>query len=125
MMSAQQRKAPTPLDLVVLTRARLQEAVDEAVRRGRITRSDATDLVAELIARGRSQADELLSAPRGMARRVTGHQLAIAGYDDLTAAEIADRLEGLDAGQLRGVRTYERANANRKTVLAAVERRLT
>ena len=47
-MAAQQRKPPAPIDLVVLTRARLQEVVDEAVRRGRITRSDATDLVSEL-----------------------------------------------------------------------------
>ena len=46
-MAAQQRKPPAPIDLVVLTRARLQEVVDEAVRRGRITRSDATDLVAD------------------------------------------------------------------------------
>ena len=59
-----------------------------------------------------------------MARRVTGGQPAITGYDDLTAAEIADRLDGLDLAQLRRIRTYERANANRKTVLAAVERRL-
>ena len=59
-----------------------------------------------------------------MARRVAGSQPAITGYDDLTAAEIADRLDGLDLAQLRRIRTYERANANRKTVLAAVERRL-
>lgn len=123
-MPAPPRDPPAPRDLVVLSRARLQEAVDEAVRRGRITRSDATDLVAELIARGRSQADELLSAPREIARRVTRNQPAIPGYDDLTAAQIADRLDGLDAGQLRRLRAYEGANANRKTVLAAVERRL-
>ena len=30
-----------PLDLVILTRARLQEVVDDAVQRGRITRGDA------------------------------------------------------------------------------------
>ena len=123
-MPVQPRKAPAPIDLVVLTRARLQEAVDEAVRRGRITRSDATDLVAELIARGRSGADGVLNAPREVARRVTGGTPAIPGYDDLTAAEIVDRLDGLDDGQLRRIRAYERDNANRKTVLAAVERRL-
>ena len=123
-MAAQQRKAPAPIDLVVLTRARLQEVVDEAVQRGRITRSDAAELVAALIARGRSGADGVLSGPLDMARRVAGSQPAITGYDDLTAAEIADRLDGLDLGQLRRIRTYERANANRKTVLAAVERRL-
>ena len=123
-MAAQQRKAPAPIDLVVLTRARLQEVVDEAVQRGRITRSDAAELVAALVARGRSGADGVFSGPLDMARRVAGSQPAITGYDDLTAAEIADRLDGLDLAQLRRIRTYERANANRKTVLAAVERRL-
>ena len=123
-MAAQQRKAPAPIDLVVLTRARLQEVVDEAVQRGRITRSDAAELVAALVARGRNGADGVLSGPLDMARRVAGGQPAITGYDDLTAAEIADRLDRLDLAQLRRIRTYERANANRKTVLAAVERRL-
>jgi len=123
-MAAQQRKAPAPIDLVVLTRARLQEVVDEAVQRGRITRSDAAELVAALVARGRSGADGVLNGSLDMARRVAGGQPAITGYDDLTAAEIADRLDGLDLAQLRRIRTYERANANRKTVLAAVERRL-
>ena len=113
-----------PIGLVVLTRARLQEVVDEAVQRGRITRSDAAELVAALVAGGRSGADGVLSGPLDMARRVAGGQPAITGYDDLTAAEIADRLDGLDLAQLRRIRTYERANANRKTVLAAVERRL-
>jgi polyhydroxyalkanoate synthesis regulator phasin len=56
----QTRRTTNPLDLVVLTRARLQEVVDEMVERGRITRGDAADLVADLLARGRTQADELL-----------------------------------------------------------------
>ena len=123
-MAAQQRKAPAPIDLVVITRARLQEVVDEAVERGRITRADAAELVAALIARGRSGADGVLSGPLDMARRVAGSQPAITGYDDLTAAEVADRLDGLTGASCARCATYERRNANRKTVLAAVERRL-
>jgi polyhydroxyalkanoate synthesis regulator phasin len=101
-----------PRDVVVISRARLQEVVDEAVARGRITRSDATELVAELLA-----------VPRDLARRVAG-RMPIAGYDDLTAAEIVRELENLRDADLRRVAEYERANANRKTVLAAVERKL-
>ncbi|HTE61431.1 MAG TPA: hypothetical protein VK631_13855 [Solirubrobacteraceae bacterium] len=121
-----------PLELVVLTRARLQEVVDGMVERGRITRNDAADLVADLLARARSHADDPLAdfeaiGPRGpieVARRV-GRELPIARYDDLTAAEVADELDGMSAAELRKVREYEKANANRKTVLAAIERRLT
>jgi hypothetical protein len=129
-MSQPRKTTPTrivnPLDLVILTRARLQEVVEEAVQRGRITRGDAADLVTDLIARGRSQADELLGAPLEVARRVAGlgPDFPITGYDDLTAAEVVRELDGMGASDLRKVREYERANANRKSVLGAVDRKL-
>jgi hypothetical protein len=131
--SDERRRVAGPFDLVVLTRARLQEVVDEMVERGRITRGDAADLVADLIARGRSQADELIAdlesiVARGgeVARRMTGlgPEFPIAGYDDLTAAEVAAELDGMSDADLRRVGEYEKANANRKTVLGAVERKL-
>ena len=50
-----------PREVVVLTRERVQEAVDDAVERGRMTRDDATALVAALFERGRSQTDDLIS----------------------------------------------------------------
>ena len=130
----QLRRVMNPLDLVVITRVRLQEVVDEAVERGRMTRGDAADLVTDLLARGRSQAEDLLAeleqllgrAPIEAARRVAGlgPEFPITGYDDLTAAEVVAELDGMSDADLRKVRQYERANANRKTVLAAVERKL-
>jgi polyhydroxyalkanoate synthesis regulator phasin len=45
---------------VTLSRDRLQEAVDEAVERGRMTRGDANELVSKLVSRGRQQTNELL-----------------------------------------------------------------
>ena len=39
---------------VTLSRDRLQEVVDDAVRRGRMTRDDANELVSSLITRGRA-----------------------------------------------------------------------
>ena len=101
-----------PRDVVVITRARLQEVVDGAVARGRMSRADAAELL-----------DELITVPRDLARRVTG-RAPIAGYDDLTAAEVVRELDGFRDADLRRVAEYERANANRKTVLAAVERKL-
>jgi polyhydroxyalkanoate synthesis regulator phasin len=46
---------------VTISRERLQEVVDDAVRRGRMTRGDAEQMVSRLITRGRDQADDLLS----------------------------------------------------------------
>jgi polyhydroxyalkanoate synthesis regulator phasin len=133
-----------PLELVVLTRDRVQGALDEAVKRGRLTRQDASDLAAELLARGRRQTDELVSELEGLlgrslgspadrvirevdrARRAAGigPSFPIVGYDDLTAAQVQARLGELSPPELRKVRDYERRNANRKSVLAAIEQKL-
>src|SRR3954469_9871446 len=134
------RRVLNPLDAVIITRDRLQEVLDEAVGRGRMTRDDAGDLLAELVRRGRRPTDELLRDIEGAiaapaervirevdrARRATGlgSSFPIMGYDDLTAAQVTDRLPDLTPAELRVVRDYEKRNANRKSVLAAVERKL-
>jgi len=129
-----------PREVVVLTRDRVQEALDDAVERGRMTRSDASELVASLFERSRTQTDEMISQLEAIvtgtptrivrevdrARRVTGigSNFPISGYDDLTAAEVGERLNDLSAPELRKVRDYERRNANRKSVLQNIERKL-
>lgn len=154
-------KAPPPeaagqdlLDLLarglVLTVDRVQEAMDDAVRRGRMTRDDAEDLVHALVEAGRQQTDDLRAeiealigrsldlaggAARGAgdrlrresdrARRAVGlGAVPISDYDDLTAAQVVTHLGDLSPAELRTVRDHERRHANRKTVLAAVEKRL-
>lgn len=145
-----------PLGLVVLSRERIQETLDEAAERGRLTRSDANELGAQLIQRGRHQTEELLrdierllgrgrqqldNASRnsrlgepldrlvggaGSARRkVAGSSsFPIRDYDDLTAGQVQQRLGALSPAELRKVREYERRHANRKSVLATIEKLL-
>ena len=115
-----------PLDLVVLSRERIQETLDEAAERGRVTRGDANELVAELVRRGRQQTDDLfkdlermLGRGRGQigsatkqsmdriargadrARRTigVGPSFPILGYDDLTAGQVEQRLRRPEAGR--------------------------
>jgi len=132
---------------VVLTRERINETLEDAVRRGRMTRDDAEDLAASLMGIGRRQAQDLLAdvdTLLGSGRRRTaestdaivrqvdkarraaglGPSFPILGYDDLTAAQIAERLTDLTPVQLRTVRDHERRNANRKSVLTAIDRAL-
>ena len=45
---------------VTISRDRLQEVIDDAVRRGRMTHGDAEEMVSRLVTRGRDQADDLL-----------------------------------------------------------------
>jgi len=145
-----------PLGLVVLTRDRIQEVLDDAAERGCVTRSDANELAGELFNRGRQQTDQLLSdverlfgrgrqqlgstmrarrsesldlllrsADRARRSVETGQSFPILGYDDLTAAQVQTRLDGLTPAELRKVRDYERRHANRKSVLVAIDKHLT
>ncbi len=145
-----------PLGLVVLSRERIQETLDEAADRGRLTRSDANELGLQLVQRGRQQTEELLadierllgrgrqqleSATRksrlgepldrlvrgtGLARRKVGAEgsFPILDYDELTSGEVQHRLGSLTSPELRKVRDYERRHANRKSVLATIEKLL-
>jgi polyhydroxyalkanoate synthesis regulator phasin len=149
---------------IVITADRLQETVDEAVKRGRMTRDDAEELVASLVQIGRLQTQDAVaelervvghsaSETRRLARaRVSrvaaaarhapgtdralravdrarraaglGSQFPISGYDDLTAAQVKQRLAELSPAELRKVRDHERRNANRKSIIAAIEKQL-
>jgi polyhydroxyalkanoate synthesis regulator phasin len=151
---------------VVITRDRLQEVMDDAVSRGRMTRVDANAVVQDVFKRGRKQTDELRKQAEALradleqllgraggelekratdarkramragagdralrevdrARRVAGlGRFPILNYEDLTAAQIAERLDDLSPAELRKVRDYERRHANRKSVLNTIEKAL-
>ena len=152
-----------PLNLVMLTRDRIEETVEEAVSRGAMTRDAAQDLISGLLDRGRRQTTDVLSdleqllgrsrgtdvaararkqvgdatarargagdqvlAQADRARRVAGvgPNFPIIGYDDLTVGQVQGRLASLTPAELRKVRDYERRNANRKSVLSAIESKL-
>ncbi|MGZ6696050.1 MAG: hypothetical protein ACXVFL_10440 [Solirubrobacteraceae bacterium] len=132
---------------VVVTTGSLREHMDDAVKRGQITRKDATALTQSIVATGRQQADgfragieQLLgkgtsrAAQSGdvalrevdRARRAVGvgPTFPITLYDNLNAPQIQKRLGDLTPAELRKVRDYEKRNQNRKSVLAAIERKL-
>ena len=143
---------------VVLTTQRLQEAVDEAVERGRITRRDAEELAGGLLSAGRQQTQDLVAeleqllgrgrsdlssarsitrgAVKGSSERVMrevdrarraagmGPSFPIIGYDDLTAAQVVARLGELTPAELRKVRSHEKHNAKRGSIMKAVKKTL-
>ena len=55
---------------ITISRERLQDVVDDAVRRGRMTRGDAEELVGRVVTRGRDQAEDLLSQLERMLAQV-------------------------------------------------------
>lgn len=48
-------------------------------------------------------------------------ELAIPGYDTLSASQVVPRLEGLSEEELEAVRVYEEAHRARKTVLTRID----
>jgi len=132
---------------VVLTAEGVKATLDDAVKRGRITRKDATELSQSLLSAGRSQAEgfrsdleQLLGHGRSRAalssdrvlqevdrarRRVgVGPSFPITLYDELNAPQIVSRLKDLTPAQLRKVRDHEKRHDNRKSVLSAIEKQL-
>ena len=132
---------------VVLTAEGVKATLDDAVKRGRITRKDATELSHSLLSAGRSQAEgfrsdleQLLGHGRDRAalssdrvlqevdrarRRVgVGPSFPITLYDELNAPQVVSRLKDLTPAQLRKVRDHEKRHDNRKSVLSAIEKQL-
>ena len=48
-------------------------------------------------------------------------QLAIRDYDELSASQVVERLEGLPRGELDAIRAYEASHRARNTVLGKIE----
>jgi polyhydroxyalkanoate synthesis regulator phasin len=144
--------AVKPREVVMLTRTHIQEALDDAAARGRVTRKDANDLVTELVRRGRGQGNDLVKEIESLlgkagaatkrargsdpvdrivrgadrARRAAGvgPSFPILGYDELNAVQVQSRVKELRKPEMRKVLTYERKNANRKSVVGALEKSL-
>ncbi len=87
---------------VVLTAQRLQETVDDAVTRGRITRRDAEELAGGLVSSGRQQTADLLAdieqlLDRGRSDLTSATKATVKGSGDRVLREVdrARRVAGL------------------------------
>ncbi|MDP3399897.1 MAG: hypothetical protein Q8R97_02120 [Brevundimonas sp.] len=65
----------------------------------------------------KAPATKAVSAPSAAA-------LPITDYDSLSASQVVSRLQGLSAGELEAVRSYEAATRGRKTILNRVQQLL-
>jgi hypothetical protein len=72
----------------------------------------------------RAASPALDTADRARRAAGVGRNFPITGYNELSATQIRSRLGHLTPAQLRKVRDHERRNANRKTVLSAIEAKL-
>ena len=91
---------------VVVPRERVQEVLDDAVKRGRMTRSDANEMISKLVSRGRKQTDAMLRDLERLldqARREVGGRTAGARRDLETRTTRARRSATQTAGRVSRV----------------------
>jgi hypothetical protein len=165
-----------PMEMVLISRERIEEVLGEAVDQGRVTARDAQRITTGLVKRGQRQTSDVLkdlenllergrsevegrtagarkaasgaagrarkeaAGARGRAVRTASPALAqvdrvrrgagvgptfpILEYEQLNASQVQQRLGNLTPAELRKVRDYETRNANRKTILRAIESKL-
>ena len=123
-----------------------QGAFDGAVREIRGQAESNRELTQELVDRAEGQRDafrtlfeesldaymDLAYTPFSYYREglrlvesgVTGGGFPIASYDELNVGEIAQRIDGLTAAEIREVREYEKRNKNRETLIEQLDRKL-
>lgn len=126
------RGVRSPVNVVLLTRRHIEDVVEDAVARGRMTRTDAQEMIQTLLSLGARATDDLLSDLERVLGRggdsidepTAGSSQPIPGYDDLSAAAVQERLDGLAPAELRRLRDYEARHGNRKTVLDKIDRKL-
>ena len=112
---AARRAVPLAARVGMLGTAHLVGRVSEAVYERR-THDQIDEMVVEAAAEVLDAADPA-PAP---AETISADQLPIAGYDDLAARQVVDRLEDLDPADLARIETYEREHRNRSTVLGKI-----
>jgi polyhydroxyalkanoate synthesis regulator phasin len=104
----------TPLNLVMLTRDRIEEALEDAVSRGRMTSADAQKLATELVSRGRKQTNEVL---RDLDKLLSGGGVRKRGAD---AASRARKQVGEATARARSAADPVLARADRARRTAGV-----
>ena len=111
---------------VTISRERLQEVVDEAVERGRMTRGDAEELVGRLVTRGREQAEDIAGQLEAILGQLREAGTGAAAQPRRTATRAAGRArrELEDAADRAREEVEARTESARKRTVAAVEQPL-
>jgi polyhydroxyalkanoate synthesis regulator phasin len=104
--------------------ADLEALFDRSTSEARRLTNDGVKGVAAAARRAPGADRALRTVDRARRAAGLGPTFPIMRYDELTAAQVMDRLGKLSPAELRKVRDHERRNANRKSVLGAIEKQL-
>ncbi len=106
-----------------------QRATEQATRQGLETTEQVARQGMRVVEEATEQTDEVLlqtekAIHEAELQIAVFEALKTANYDDLSVAEISNRLNGLSAEQLRKVLEFEKRNKNRDTLIEQIERKI-
>jgi hypothetical protein len=114
--SVTSENGPEVLKVLATGIATLREKAEEALQALGVNTSDAPVPTAPRTATAPQPSAAPLVEPVGVSA-----DLAISGYDDLSASQIVDHLDGLTAADLAAIRDYEASHRARNTILGKIE----
>ncbi|MDP9405956.1 MAG: ferritin-like domain-containing protein, partial [Actinomycetota bacterium] len=117
------RQTGAVIDTNVERASQLRDAAGEIFTSGRDAALERTERVAREDGAGKTA--ETVHDTRAQLGALRADELPIRGYDELSAADAASRVEQLDdPADVRAVLSFETANKGRKRVVDAAQRRL-
>jgi hypothetical protein len=108
-----------PVEKAIKTRTKKAEKRFKDVRKSATSRAKST--AKRTTKRAEAAADAIAPKLPRVAAPKKASELPIKGYAGLTANEIVSQLKGLTQTELAKVYKYEKAHANRQTILDAIE----
>ena len=111
-------------ELVKDLEALLDQARKQVERQTTKARRQVKGTAGKVARQARDAADEPLARADSVRRKAGVGSFPITGYDELTAVQIGKRLGGLSKPELRKVRTYEKNNKARKSILGKIDKAL-
>jgi hypothetical protein len=105
----------------VLTNVTGEGAVPDLATEGSQVPSHASSQPVTLPAEAPATAPAAGEPPTGNSSAPDAATLGIPDYDELSASQVVERLDGLQTGELDAVRAYEEAHRARRTILYKIE----
>ncbi len=105
------------------------EATEQVARQGLRATEEATEQGLRVAEEATEQTDRVLRQTEKVTREAELRTAVLAAlqtadYDELTVAEISERIDGLSNDQLRKVREFEKNNKNRETLIEKIDRKI-
>ncbi len=127
LKSAQQVTQQVAEQATWVTEQSVQVAERVAEQANQVTQQVAkqgADVTEQSTRQGLRLAEEATEQTERVVKQADPNHLPIENYDELNVSEISGKLDSLSAEELEKVKSYERRNKNRETLIGQIERKI-